>query len=282
MTRETFHAPATGGTLGGWVDGDGPPVLLLHGGPGLSYHSIAGLEDELLSGYRVASFQQRGIAPSTLEGPFTVAQAVDDVVAVLDHLGWNRAYLVGHSWGGHLVVHCAVAVPERLLGVVAVDPLGAVGDGGGAQFEAEMVRRTPEEDAARASELDRRVGAGEGDEADALEGLRLLWPAYYANPATAPPMPPSLRFSVPAYAGTASDLSEQLPTLEAALPGITVPVGVVVGLGSPIPPSAGRVTAERIPGGWVSEVPEAGHFPWHESPGCVRAALDRLAAAAGP
>lgn len=282
MTRETFHAPATGGTLGGWVEGDGPPVLLLHGGPGLSYDTIAGLEEELLPGYRVASFQQRGIAPSTLDGPFTVAQAVDDVVAVLDHLGWDRAYLVGHSWGGHLVVHCAVAVPERLLGVVALDPLGAVGDGGNAEFEAEMVRRTPDDLAARAAELDRKAQAGEGTEADALESLRLLWPAYYADPSTAPAMPSSLRLSVEAYSGVFTDLLERLPSLEAALPAITVPVGVVVGLGSPIPPSAGRVTAERIPGAWVSEVPGAGHFPWHESPGCVRAALDRLAVAARP
>ena len=57
--------------------------------------------------------------------------------------------MVGHSWGGHLLLHVAVAHPERLHGGLAVDPLGGVGDGAGEAFEAEMYARTPE--AVRAS-----------------------------------------------------------------------------------------------------------------------------------
>ncbi|MGZ6638787.1 MAG: alpha/beta fold hydrolase, partial [Solirubrobacteraceae bacterium] len=98
--REAFTVEVTGGTLGGWVVGDGVPVLLLHGGPGLSYEYLDGLGDELGTGFRVAAFQQRGLEPSTLKGPFTIPQAIDDVIAVLDGLGWPQAVLVGHSWGG--------------------------------------------------------------------------------------------------------------------------------------------------------------------------------------
>ena len=50
----------------------------------------------------VASFQQRGVAPSTLAGPFDVATLRDDVIAVLDTLGWGTPAMIGHSWGGHL------------------------------------------------------------------------------------------------------------------------------------------------------------------------------------
>ena len=80
--------------------------------------------DELQDGYRVASFQQRGLAPSTLDGPFTISQAIEDVVAVLDALRWSRALLVGHSWGGHLAFRVAAEYGERLLGMLAVEPLG--------------------------------------------------------------------------------------------------------------------------------------------------------------
>jgi pimeloyl-ACP methyl ester carboxylesterase len=66
-----------------------------------------------------------------LEGPLDIDRAMEDVDAVLDALGWERAWIVGHSWGGHLVVHLLVARPERMLGGLAVDPVGAVGDGGG-------------------------------------------------------------------------------------------------------------------------------------------------------
>ena len=77
-------------------------MLVLHGGPGLSVSIVDGLVADLLPAYRVATFQQRGIEPSTTEGAFTIDEAVADVGAVLDHLGWDRAYVVGSSWGGHL------------------------------------------------------------------------------------------------------------------------------------------------------------------------------------
>ena len=278
MTRETFEAPAPGGVLAGTIEGDGPPVLVLHGGPGLSVGIVDGLVADLAPAYRVAVFQQRGLAPSATEGDFTIDEALADVVAVLDHLGWERAYLVGSSWGGHLAFWAAATVADRLAGVLAVDPLGAVGDGGNAEFEAEMERRTPAEDRERAAELDRAAQAGEVGEEGALESFRLFWPAYFADRSDVPPVPEPMHLSIPAYSGLFTDLVARLPELEAALPAIDVPFGVVVGERSSIPTSAGRDSAERIPGAWTQVVDGAGHLPWYERPGSVRQALDRLAA----
>lgn len=278
MTRETFQAPVDGGVLAGYVDGAGPPVLVLHGGPGLSVSIVDGLVADLVPAYRVATFQQRGIVPSLLDGEFTIDEAVADVGAVLDHLGWDTAYVVGSSWGGHLGFWVAGALPGRLRGVLAVDPLGAVGDGGNAEFEAEMLARTPPADAERAAELDRLAQDGQVSEDLALESLRLFWPAYFADQAAVAEMPEPMRLSIPAYSGLFGDLVARLPELEASLPAIVVPLGVVVGDRSPIPNSAGRVSADRVPGAWTEVVAGAGHLPWYESPGSVRQALDRLAA----
>jgi pimeloyl-ACP methyl ester carboxylesterase len=276
VEREEIVVPVPGGHIVGWVTGDGLPVLLLHGGPGLSYGYVDGLADEIGDDYRVASYQQRGLEPSTAEGPFEVAREISDAIAVLDHLGWERAIVVGHSWGGHLLFHLAVAAPERLIGALAVDPLGAVGDGGFANFGAEMDARTPEADRERARELDERAMQGDGAPADALESLRLYWPAYFADRSTAPPMTVT-GMSVAAYSGVLDSLVAQLPRLEAALPHISVPVGVVVGAQSPMPPGeAGIATARAIPGAWVEVVEGSGHFPWLERPGSVKAALQRL------
>jgi pimeloyl-ACP methyl ester carboxylesterase len=89
--RDVFAVPVAGGALGGWAVGEGTPVLLLHGGPGLSYEYLEALGCELGPDYRVAAYQQRGLEPSTLEGPFTIAQALADVLAVLDALA-GRAH----------------------------------------------------------------------------------------------------------------------------------------------------------------------------------------------
>jgi pimeloyl-ACP methyl ester carboxylesterase len=276
--REAFTVEATGGTLGGWVVGDGAPVLLVHGGPGLSYEYLDGLANELGTGVRIAAFQQRGLAPSTLAGPFTISQAIDDVIAVLDGLGWPQAVLVGHSWGGHLVLRTAAAHPDRLLGVLSVDPIGVVGDGGTAAFEAEMVARTPKEGRARAQQLDERAMSGEGTADDGLEGLAIMWPAYFADPENVPPLPP-IRLSVEAYSGLNDEMTEGLEEIAAALATGSVPYGVVAGAGSPIPwGQAARTTAELSPRAFLTVVPAAGHFPWLEVPGSVRTALQRLIA----
>ncbi|HEU4330751.1 MAG TPA: alpha/beta hydrolase [Lapillicoccus sp.] len=277
MEREPFRASTSYGDLVGWVAGDGPPVVALHGGPGLNYEYLDDVVEELVPRFRVATFQQRGLAPSTIEGPFTVDQAVADVASVLDALGWQKAYVVGHSWGGHLAFHVAHDLAPRLLAVLSVDPLGGVGDGGTAVFGETLLARTPEAHRARARELDEKDTAGEATEAESLEALRLVWSAYYATPATAPTMPP-MRTNRDTSRGLWRDLEARLPTLESTLPDITVPVGVLVGAASPMPPEdAGIATARRIPGAWWVTVPGAGHFTWYEAPGCVLDAMLRLA-----
>jgi pimeloyl-ACP methyl ester carboxylesterase len=278
MERTPFTAATESGGLSGWVSGDGPRVLAVHGGPGMSYGYLDDAVTELATRYQVATYQQRGLAPSTEHGVFTVAEAVADIAAVLDGLGWDSAYLMGHSWGGHLVFHVAVAIPDRLSGVLSVDPLGAVGDGGGEAFGAEMVARVSGADRQRARDLDEKDMAGEATPEESLEALSLFWPSYYADRSSAPPMP-HLELSQPANRGLWADLAARLPELESSLPSITVPFGVLVGELSPMPPSAGTDTAARIPGAWSHVEPGAGHFVWHEAPGCLLAAMDRLVAA---
>jgi pimeloyl-ACP methyl ester carboxylesterase len=274
--RRSLAVPVAGGTLGGWAVGEGTPVLLLHGGPGLSFEYLDELGAELASDYQVLAYQQRGLEPSTLQGPFTIAQAITDAVAVLDECEFSRALIVGHSWGGQLALRLAAAHPERVLGVLALDPVGIVGDGGQAAFEAELIARTPQEGRARARELDERAMAGQGTAEEALESLRIFWPAYFAAPENARPMPP-IRMSVEAYSGAISEVTKGTDELAAAIASSEVPYGVIAGAGSPMPwGQAARASVELSPHAFLVVVPCAGHFPWLEQPGCVLAALQRL------
>ena len=90
MERTPFTRRHGVGPAPGWTVGEGPPVLAIHGGPGMSYDYLDDAVLELATRYRVATFQQRGLAPSTEEGEFTVDEAVADVTAVLDGLGGTR------------------------------------------------------------------------------------------------------------------------------------------------------------------------------------------------
>ena len=277
MTRQDFRAAVDSGELAGWVSGSGRRTLLLHGGPGLSFTYLDSLADELGDGHAVASYQQRGLAPSTAQGPYDVPTQVADVAHVLDALGWETATVIGHSWGGHLAMHVAVGLADRLDAVLVVDPLGGVGDGGEKEFEAEIFARTPADVRERSQELDERAMRGEGTEDAMIEGLRLVWPAYFPSWDAAPPMP-DISGSVEAYSQTFESMHELMPALEQALPSVRVPVGFVHGGASPMPVTASSDAAARIPGAWVEVVDNAGHFPWFDVPGSVRAALARLEA----
>jgi pimeloyl-ACP methyl ester carboxylesterase len=195
---------------------------------------------------------------------------------VLDHLGWQQAWVVGHSWDGHLLLHFAVGNQDRLLGGLAVDPLGGVGDGGLATFEVQMRQRAGNESLARIDELERTAEAGGPDDAAMREHLALMWPGYFADPAAAPPMP-HIDVSATTYASLFTSIHHELPRLESSLERIEVPFGFLAGAESPLPvETATRLTAERIQGSWIHVAEGAGHFPWFERPGSVRHAIDRL------
>lgn len=189
-------------------------MLAIHGGPGMNYDYFDDAVVELAARYQVATFQQRGLAPSTFQGEFKVAEAVGDIAAVLDGLDWDTAYLMGHSWGGHLVFHAAVDIPERLAGVLSVDPLGAVGDGGAEAFGAEMLARVPEAARERARALEEKDTAGESTPEEDLEAFSLFWASYFADPSAAPPMP-RVEFSQPANHGLWADLTARARVITA-------------------------------------------------------------------
>ncbi len=269
----------SGGVIAGWRSGSGRAALVLHGGPGLSDFT-EGLAGEL-DGWAAIRYQQRGLAPTTVEGPYTVEANVADALAVLDGLGIDRAWIVGHSWGGHLAMHVAAAAPERVLGLVAVDPLGAVPDGGEAELEACLTGRLPAGVAAYVTELDERLLRGEGGEAEGQEMLRMVWPYYFARPEAAPPMP-AASMSVDVYAETWTSVRDHFErgTLVSQLPRLECPALFIAGRDSPIPPARSAESAALIPGARVKVVEGAGHFPWLEQPGSVRAAVGKLLSAA--
>ena len=263
---------------GGWIVGrqarEGTPVLLLHGGPLSDY--TAPLAD-LLPQFRTIRYQQRGLPPSTVAPPYTIEAHLSDAIAVLDALQVERVWAVGHSWGGHLALHLAVACAERLLGVIAIDPLGAVPDGGASELDRNIFERLARHSAelsARAADLDRRAQAGAASDAEMHESVVLAWPYYFARPDQAPP-PPQFDVSVELYAGVFASIFEhfELGTLERGLPHYEGRFMIIHGEDDPLPIEASRKTAKLVPQTRFVPITDTGHFPWLERPNEFSAAL---------
>ena len=263
MTEEPFAV----GPLRGHRQGSGPPALLLHGGAAVPDY-LGSLADELAGIFTTYRYTQRGTPPSGGGPPYTVEAHMEDALSVLDTFGIDAAWAVGHSWGGHLALHFLVAHPERLLGVVAVDPLGAFPSAFAEMDERRRLALSVEANA-RLDSIESRRRTGEVTEADLVERFALVWPTYFADPAKAIPAP--ARVGAEASIEVNRSLVDHFErrTLVDGLPAAKSPVLFVHGEQSVIPTWSTTETAALISGAEVVVVPPCGHFPWVECPGSV-------------
>lgn len=97
---------------------DGPVVLLLHGFP-QDHTSWDAIADGLhAAGFRTIRPDQRGYSPGARpEGvdQYRLGVLAADAVALLDHLGVERAHVVGHDWGGAVAWALGAEHAERVL-----------------------------------------------------------------------------------------------------------------------------------------------------------------------
>jgi proline iminopeptidase len=141
-----------------------------------------------------------------------------------------------------------------------------------------MERALPEA-VGRLQEVAARISADGPTDDEATEQLALLWPGYFADPATAPPPPPGMRVCAAVNMATIGSMFEHLAAgFAESVARITAPAIFVLGQQSPIANGQGEQTAALIPAARVRVIPGAGHLPWVEHPGCVADALADLQA----
>lgn len=100
--------------------GEGTPVLFIHEFAG-DLRSWEPQVRAMSRRYRCVTYNARGYPPSDVPDQlerYSQERAVEDAVAVLDHLGIDRAHVVGLSMGGFATVHFGLRHPERALSLV--------------------------------------------------------------------------------------------------------------------------------------------------------------------
>jgi pimeloyl-ACP methyl ester carboxylesterase len=255
---ETRYAKSDSVNIAYQVTGEGPPVVLVSG-------FVSHLEldwDEPRSAYfleRLSSFStlvrfdKRGTGLSDRPGGLPDLETrMDDVRAVLDAEGIERAALFGYSEGGPMCVLFAATYPERTTAVVVYGSYAKRQD----PDDDYPWAATREERAAYATEVERTWGE-EGDlgklAPHADEAFARWWGA---------------RGRAAASPGAARDLILVNSSIDVrdVLPAVRVPALVLHRTGDLDSQAAeGRYIAERIPGGRFVELPGDDHLPWIDS-----------------
>ncbi|EOA13491.1 hypothetical protein CARUB_v10026552mg [Capsella rubella] len=88
-------------------------------------------DDEIVSdddsGIEVCAFDNRGMGRSSVpthKSEYTTTIMAKDAISLLDHLGWKRAHIVGHSMGAMIACKLAALVPERVLSLALLNVTG--------------------------------------------------------------------------------------------------------------------------------------------------------------
>lgn len=124
---------------------DGIPVLFLHG----NVSSATWWEEMLVSlpdGYRGIAPDQRGFGEADIEAKIDATRGFGDLAydafALLDHLGYDQAHVVGNSLGGMVVWRMLMKNPKRFLTITLADPGSPFGFG--ATRDVEGTSTTPD------------------------------------------------------------------------------------------------------------------------------------------
>jgi proline iminopeptidase len=244
--------------------GDGPPAVVLHGGPGAHHDYLLPGFDALADPRELLYYDQRGggRSPVPRDVPVGWTEQVADLEALRAHWQLERLALVGYSWGGLLALLYALEHPARVEQLALVSP-APTWRAAREQFEKLFARRNLDPAFQEARRELRESGLRERDPAAFQQRIFELSVApYFSDPARAAELTPfrvTGRTQQEVWQSLGDyDLRPRLPTLRA------IPSLIVHGEDDPIPIGAARTAADLL-GAEFHPLPRCGHVPYVEA-----------------
>jgi pimeloyl-ACP methyl ester carboxylesterase len=252
--------------------GTGEPIVFIagRGGLGRTWH-LYQVPTFLKAGYRVITFDNRGVGATANADGFTTETMVADTAALIESLGVGPARIVAVSMGAFIAQELMVARPDLVSQAVLMATRGRL------DRAREFFRTAEDEYAASGVQLpvayDAKIRLLESFSPKTLSnddavaewiGMFTVWPVQ---------LTPGL-----VRQGEVSPQGSRLPAYQS----ITAPV-LVIGFGDDVvtPPHLGREVADAIPNGQYVQVSDTGHLGFLERPEVVNATVLKFFASMG-
>lgn len=255
--------------------GEGPPMVLCHGGPGLwdDLEPVAARIEDLVTVHR---WDQRGCGRSGGDGPYTIARFVADLESLRERFGYERWIVGGHSWGATLALCYALQHPERVRALVYLCGTG-IGSDWREAYREEIGNRLTEDQLSRISQLE-KLGGRRGEEEE-REYRTLAWLPDYADREGAMELaakeagaPFAVNYECNA-ALNAEVRQQSEEELRSGCERLEIPAFIVHGGKDPRPAWALESMIEALPWVKLRVLPGVGHVPWLEDREVFTAAL---------
>jgi pimeloyl-ACP methyl ester carboxylesterase len=235
---------------------------MIHGAQG-DQSVFSGLAPAFSPDFHVLTFDQRGSGLSDKpDMPYSIAMLADDTAALMDHVGFGEAHVLGVSMGGMIAQELALRHPRRIRSLV----LGCTTPGGPNRIRASG--------SAMGAYTTTEMSAEERGKALAevvfTKGYLARHPEVIASMIDARRQRPidGKAFTRRMQAATAHDTYDRLPQIKC-------PTLVITGKDDAlIPWENSRLISQRIPGARLVLLEPAGHCFWLEQPDQTLAALE--------
>ncbi|WP_122616706.1 alpha/beta fold hydrolase [Streptomyces sp. Tu 4128] len=233
---------------------DGMPVVLIHGHPFNRTLWAPQAHALTAAGHRVVTPDLRGYGESDVTpGKVFLSDFADDVAALLDHLGIERAVVGGVSMGGQIAMEFCRRHPGRVRALLLSDTSAPA--------------ETDEGKAYRNRLADRLLAEGMAGYADEVIGKMLASYNVDALPDVAAHVLGMMRATDPRGAAAALRGRAERPDYRDTLATVAVPTLIVVGADDVFTPvSEAEAIAGLVPHAALSVVDGAGHLPGAEQP----------------
>jgi 3-oxoadipate enol-lactonase len=232
--------------------GSGPPLLFIHGWPHdrtLWSGQLSGLSTHA----RCIAPDLRGFGGSTVRGPYSMAQYAEDLVALLDSLGIDRAIVCGLSMGGYVAMAMLRQHRDRVRAVILASTRATADTPEGREKRMRLIAFARENGVEALATRQLRAMVGEttfDSRPELLESLRRLM-------ASAP---------LDGVLGALQAMADRPDSTE-TLRSLDVPAIVIGGAeDSFTPPAELRQLAAGIPGARLERIATAGHVCAFERP----------------
>lgn len=253
--------------------GEGSPLVVIHGGPGISQDYLLPYMYELAATNQVIFYDQRGGGQSTGEVNaqwMTTERFIKDMEQLRQAFKFDKISILGHSWGGFLAMQYAIHYPERTEKLILSNSAAA----------------SSEETLLYLQEYQRRVTAFQTEidillieirnavtcRPELIEQLhRMIFRVYCADPSQADKLDLSLSCKAAFNCYRINDIIgkevfEHDYNLYDALAELPMPVLVIHGDVDPIPADSVQGIAQTAPKGQWVLIENCGHFPFIEKP----------------
>jgi len=280
-----LRIPVNGAELYAREIGEGPAVIILHGGPDFDHTYLLPELDQLADHYRLIYYDQRGRGRSAVHvqpEDVTLASDLDDLDNIRQYFHIDKVVLLGHSWGTVLALEYALRYPQHVSRLILMNPAPASADDY-KQLRSDWLEKRPAEMEQRKA-ISSTPAYQQGDPAAVTAYYRIHFKPAFAHPENYEKFMTRLSASftpegvLKARAVEARLMIETwskpdynlLPKLKT----VTVPALVISGDHEFIPAQSAEHIAQSLPKSRLVTFKDCGHFTYMECPAAVRENID--------